>query len=142
MYLFAEAPLAVSSGMGFAAISALRQSPDQVGLLTWIFLIAFVCHALFKFAGPRRVSFIALIVVLIITLSIGIFYVLKFYHLDTTTGHGCIKCPPALAMRLLAFAHIGCSCILADTTQVVAHILDEDQRLSWAERQEVAAGHR
>ena len=84
MYLFAEAPLAVSSGLDVAAISALRQSPGQVGLLTWIFLIAFVCHALFTFACARRVSFIALIVVLIITLSIGVFYVLKFYHLDTT----------------------------------------------------------
>lgn len=88
LLVFVGAPLVAAMGLDFAVLSAMHQDGSQVGVFMWLFVIAFVSHGLFTFSCARRGSFLALISILIITLSISVFYALRYFHLDATTGHG------------------------------------------------------
>ena len=86
--VFITAPIEAAMGLDFALLSTCHWATSQVGGFTWIFVLLFTSHALFTFSCAQRISFVASISVLFIALCIGVFYAMRFYHLDTIFGHG------------------------------------------------------
>jgi CBS-domain-containing membrane protein len=80
IYLFLEAPFWVSVGLD----AALTRTPC---ILCWLILVGFVAHALYTFSCTRRASFFALAATLVVAVSLGAFYVLRFFHDDIIYGH-------------------------------------------------------
>jgi len=63
-------------------------------MFCWLILAGLVAHALYTFSCTRRASLFALAATLVAAVSVGAFYVLRFFHDDVIYRHARLS-PPA-----------------------------------------------